>query len=65
MKASKFTQLVGVLSIGALALGGCKSKEEAPAAGTEAGAKGEGSSCGADGKPAEGGAKGDQKGCGK
>lgn len=59
---NKITKLVGAMSIGALAMVGCKSSEPAPADNQGSGASTEpartdGSSCGAASQPAEGDAK--------
>lgn len=56
----KITKLVGAMSIGALAMVGCKSNDPAPAdnqGGTTEPAKTDGSSCGAASQPADGSAK--------
>lgn len=63
---NKITKLVGVMSIGALAMVGCKSNDPAPAdQGASTEAKADGSSCGAAAEPAEGEAKpADGQSCG-
>ncbi len=56
----KITKLVGAMSIGALAMVGCKSSEPAPADNQGAAAepaKADGTSCGAAAEPADGSAK--------
>lgn len=61
----KITKLVGAMSIGALAMVGCKSNDPAPAdQGGSTEAKTDGHSCGAEAKPAEGDGKTDGGSCG-